>query len=587
MANPEPILLNNLHILAQGCTHNDGGAGRNGGFCFTFSTPTTARQDSGNELWDMYLDEVKEEDKRISDAWKEDSNGILVFVSPNLLIFLLASMTSSKTGLFSATVGAFIIEFYKTLSPNSGNQTTSPPSASMIWVNSMWLISLVLSLTSALLATLLQQWARRYVETPKAPNEPKDRARVRSFLSLGTESYKMRLAVEIALALLHLSVYLFFAGLVIVFHTINKKVAIAVDVAVGLFVLAYIALSILPCIDVQCPYRTPMSYILWYPCHFVSFFAKRCLLWFLGRLHRYLVHSMTDGQRIVTWLESCENVVNTHWQYFTDGLGKSIINDTTKAQGDMDSKIVTLLFSKLALGDRSKLRKFAARIPRDQVRNLIPPTMESLREPLHTLLRSCAAGTHLAGPDEDVRKRSLLVCLDAIRYIAKGPDVPNLDFVRTNFAGTVLMEALRDDGSDTSIRISISSICALVAKQVIRETPTVPRLRWLCDITGEASDALYDADFVVRDHMNLKSFVYRVLSNQTVGDLQTMDVMSFKETLAILLRIIDDANFDTNDSQSRLSKEVQWIQEVDPQGSQEVVSRLRSMFPFLPAALPP
>ena len=34
----------------------------------------------------MYLDEVKEDDKRISDAWKEDSNGILVFVSPNSLI---------------------------------------------------------------------------------------------------------------------------------------------------------------------------------------------------------------------------------------------------------------------------------------------------------------------------------------------------------------------------------------------------------------------------------------------------------------------------------------------------------------------
>jgi hypothetical protein len=37
-------------------------------------------------MWDMYLEEVKEDDRRISDAWKEDSNGILVFVSPNLLM---------------------------------------------------------------------------------------------------------------------------------------------------------------------------------------------------------------------------------------------------------------------------------------------------------------------------------------------------------------------------------------------------------------------------------------------------------------------------------------------------------------------
>jgi hypothetical protein len=87
MANPGPksIPVNNQHILAQS-THNDGGTLRNGRYFSTLSTPTTAQQDSGNELWDMYLDEVKEEDKRISDAWKEDSNGILVFVSPYILI---------------------------------------------------------------------------------------------------------------------------------------------------------------------------------------------------------------------------------------------------------------------------------------------------------------------------------------------------------------------------------------------------------------------------------------------------------------------------------------------------------------------
>ena len=153
-------------------------------------------------MWNMYLVEVKENDKQITDAWKEDADGILVFVSLHLLISLFLSMTRKKTGLFSATVGAFIIEFYKQLSPDNGAQTVallgqmsqqlanfpngnyssaaiqpSPPSASIIWVNAMWLISLVLSLTSALIATLLQQWARRYVEMPNVPSEPNQRAR--------------------------------------------------------------------------------------------------------------------------------------------------------------------------------------------------------------------------------------------------------------------------------------------------------------------------------------------------------------------------------------------------------------------------
>src|SRR6266576_1297093 len=48
---------------------------------------TTARVDLENdsEMWNMYLDEVKEEDNRITDAWKDDANSIVTFVSHNLL----------------------------------------------------------------------------------------------------------------------------------------------------------------------------------------------------------------------------------------------------------------------------------------------------------------------------------------------------------------------------------------------------------------------------------------------------------------------------------------------------------------------
>jgi hypothetical protein len=559
-------------------------------------------------MWNMYINEVKKDDKRMADAWKEDSNGILVFVSPNLLIPLLVSMTRTrfKTGLFSATVGAFIIEFYKQLSPNSGNLTViplangtysitanppSPPSASMIWVNSMWLISLVLSLTSALIATLLQQWARRYVEMPNVPSEPNERARVRWFLFLGTESYKMRLAVQLAPTLLHLSVYLFFAGLVIVFHTINKNVSIAVDVSVGVFGLAYMALSLLPCLDVSCPYRTPMSHILWYPLHTILYIAALFLHWFLAQLHGCLVplnldHDLTARQRIlVSWLTSRENAFKTHGGYITNGLRRSIIK-SAKAQGDKDRKMVTGLFTQLALGDKSKLRKFAASIPRDRALDFITPIESGrivLREPLRILLQSCAAG----GPDEEVRKRSLLVCLDAIHDIAKGPslDVPDLNYVRANFADVGLMQTSWNN-SDTAIRLTSRSICALLARQVFRGSLEEQQLRWLHGVTGEPSGAIYNADDDTKNHMNLKSFVYGVLSRQ-VGDLPPEDSMSFKETLAILLDVRKDAHFDTNfdtiNSRNLLSQEVGWIFEDAPQGSREVVNKLRSIFPFLPA----
>jgi hypothetical protein len=562
----------------------------------------------------MYLDEVKEEDKKIAEAWKEGSSGILVFVSLNLLITLFVSMTSSKTGLFSTIVAAFIIEFYKQLSPDSGNQTVallgqisqqlanypngthsnlanqpSRPDASMIWVIAMWLISLVLSLTSALIATLLQEWARTYIETPNVPREPIQRARVRWFLFLGTELYKMRLIAQMGFSLLHLSVYLFFAGLVIAFHTVNKNVAIAVEVGVGVFGLAYIALSILPCLDVQCPYRTPMSYILWYPLHAIPSFAALCLRWSMEHIPGCLI-PVTYHQRIlIGWLMSRENAVKTHWRYITNGLGNGIINSAMNAEGDGDRKIVTRLFNLLALGDENKLRRFAASIPRNRVFDLIPPIESGriVREPLTSLLQSCAAGKRVAGRAEEARKRSLLVCLDAIHYIAKAPnlDLPDLNYMRANFANIGLMQSLWDD-SDTAIRFTSRSICALLARQVLRGSLEEQQLRWLNEVTGEPSGAICNADDDTKNHSNLKSFVYGVLSSQ-VGDLPPEDSMSFKETLAILLDVRKDAHFDTNfdtiDSQNRLSQEVGWIFQDAPQGSREVVNKLRSIFPFLPA----
>ena len=78
--------------------------------------------------------------------------------------------------------------------------------------------------------------------------------------------------------------------------------------------------------------------------------------------------------------------------------------------------------------------------------------------------------------------------------------------------------------------------------------------------------------------MNLKSFVSRVLSNQE-GDLPTEDATAFKETLAILLDLKSYTDFDAI-SQVRLSESGEVVL-IHPEGSRNVVDKLRSMFPFL------
>jgi hypothetical protein len=578
MGTPGPAIdLNHLFTDPPGGQTNNDSTSKNSGYRIANIDLSTAQEDSEKEMWTTYLEEVKEPDRRITDTWKEDANALVVFVRPNPLISPFLVMTASKTGLFSAIVAAFIIESYKKLSPDSGDETVvllrqisqqlanstngtfppatgikpSPPSTHLICVNAMWLMSLVFSISSALFATLLQQWARRYIQKPQIPRELNQRARVRSFLYDGTEKFKMRPVVEIAPTLLHVSVFLFFVGLGIFFVPINKTVGIVVSVAIGLFGVAYLTITILPCIKHNCPYRTPMTVFCWYLWHSSFLVADRFLRWAVERLHDGLVQDnsgsemSTTQQLLVNWLESREGAFEKHWDSLRDGLEKSTIKGAQNAPADEDRKILTWLLNRLALVDKSKLRKFVASIPRNTITQLMTPPIDSesgritLRDSLLTLLRSGAIGTRAVGLDEDVRRRSLLVCLDAVRHVAEAlvslnadPDV--LHDIRINFANISLMRAMWADG-DAAIRLTSRSICALLARCLVhRGQLEGPELAWLQDVTGEPSNTIYNSSVSNLGHINLKSFVYGVLPLQQ-GDLPAEHVASFTKTLAILM----------------------------------------------------
>ena len=571
-------------------------------------------QDNDSDMWILYMDEVNEEDSRITKAWKEDAGSIVTFVSHNLLIPEFALMTSSKTGLFSAIVGAFIIEFYKKLSTDSGSQSVallqqisqqlpnSPNSANSntsnttnllsptgtpmiwVWVNILWLISLVLSLTCALIATLLQQWARRYIEAPKSAVKPRHRARVRSLLLSGALLYKIPLIVGLLPTLLHLSVFLFFGGLVITFHTIHKKVAIAVDAAVGVSGLAYIVMSILPCLDVKCPYRTPISQMLWYSYHAFVSFAALCL----HRGIRVLLSPTLVLSRGRRWFASSRFADSDHRQYFTKGLEESIVYRAVGKLKGKDHRRVTWLFNQLALGDRSKFLQFAASIPIDRILDLILPDEFPLAS-LLVLLRSCVAGTY-SSVDQDVRKRALFVCLHAICHIVKFPILPKLDFMRDNLANTDYMGALWRY-KDSSIRTTSRSICALVARKLIRKSELEEEdLHWLQEVFGKPRDAIDRASFAVRDQMNFKAFVTGVLPHPQ-SRLSTDDAALFNEALTIILsERVNDTNYSATsvipDLQNQLSEEIERIHQYDPEDGREVFDRLHAIFPTLEASFP-
>ncbi|KAJ7915785.1 hypothetical protein B0H13DRAFT_1871787 [Mycena leptocephala] len=141
--------------------------------------------------------------------------------------------------------------------------TFTPPTSALI-CNVLWFISLGLSLTCALIAILLEQWARDFLHKAGMRSAPIIRARVFSFLYYGLERFKMHMVVEIIPLLLHGSLGFFFAGLLAFLMPVNIILTVIAGTMLTILAIVYSVLTILPLVHVDCPYKTPLSAALWY-----------------------------------------------------------------------------------------------------------------------------------------------------------------------------------------------------------------------------------------------------------------------------------------------------------------------------------
>jgi len=94
-------------------------------------------------------------------------------------------------------------------------------------------MSLVFSQSASLLAMVVQQWTRSRLRVYQGSKKPLMTARVQTFLSEGLEL--MPMMAEAAPGLIHVSVFLFFAGLGDV--TLNIKTTVSVATVVPIIYL--------------------------------------------------------------------------------------------------------------------------------------------------------------------------------------------------------------------------------------------------------------------------------------------------------------------------------------------------------------
>ena len=227
-------------------------------------------------------------------------------------------------------------------------------------MNSLWFLSLVIGLSCALLAISLQQWARRYIRlTRPARCSPEKRARIRAFYANGVDKMHVPWAVEGLPTLLHLSLFLFFGGLVILLFNIDREVFTCVFLWIGLFSMVYGLITLLPLIRRDSPYFTPLSILAWF------LFAKLCTTFqFLSGV---IVTFVTNPRspRVAYRVREFYGRHST-WGLLARMLGgmENMAEEMAEKQSsEIDIHIFSWTVGALLVGDDNSLEKFFEAIP--------------------------------------------------------------------------------------------------------------------------------------------------------------------------------------------------------------------------------
>ena len=207
-----------------------------------------------------------------------------------------------KAGLFSAVGAVSLVESYKWLSPDSGDQTVRLLKATVnilaqefnsnntgvssivdagdepfhrtldvVAVNILWFGSMVICIGCAIASTLVQHWGRRYLELTQGYHPASNNERVRNVLFNGFDKFHMqeiRLLVGMAL---YTSVFLYCLGIIVFIIHIDWALAPLAASYLGLCGVLYAIVTVLPFFFLDCPFSTPFTPLTFRLYHFSMF----------------------------------------------------------------------------------------------------------------------------------------------------------------------------------------------------------------------------------------------------------------------------------------------------------------------------
>ncbi|KAF8887412.1 hypothetical protein CPB85DRAFT_1204504, partial [Mucidula mucida] len=177
-------------------------------------------------VWKTFLEEYNKFDSDMVEDWRDALDVLAGLFSAVVSTFVAQSSQTLQVN-FSEVTANLIFEVanlqrvmlngatsdegiaHSALSPDTPVRVSSTST----FVNALWFTSLALSVTTALLAVLTQQWIHQYLAT--SSGTPRDRCRTRQFRYENLKEWHVPLIIGMLPVLMHVALCLFFGGLVV------------------------------------------------------------------------------------------------------------------------------------------------------------------------------------------------------------------------------------------------------------------------------------------------------------------------------------------------------------------------------------
>jgi len=203
-----------------------------------------------------------------------------------------------------------------------------------------------MSLTGALLAVSIQQWAQIYLQATQSRRNPRDRARIRSFYFEGIDNWNLARTVP---TLIHISLFLFFSGLPIFLFHVNLTVFNVVLTWLGLCLGIYACITFMPVFFQDCPYSSPLSSTAW------SFVTST--LYVVHQLHKRVT---SRDHAIFRWYCSRYPSWRLHWPSLHE-MQKAAEHSVNQLSSDINYRALSWMFD--TLNDDDGFEQFFDALP--------------------------------------------------------------------------------------------------------------------------------------------------------------------------------------------------------------------------------